>query len=280
MLLSIEGEEKTGKTTFAYSSPLPIVGFNFDIGEKRALYGTMHDKLFKDLDIEIIPYPKDIKEQQQYSDKWTGHDITIFRLPPPVQIDSNNPTGFVNLWNWFIGHLGLAISDDSIGSYVLDTATIARRVKSDAHLENLNIIALADKKQPRKQLLQIEYGPINDAIRNIYSMAASLDKNFIAVHHLTDEYKPQMVQGEMVTIPSGNKILEGLNGTHRFFDVAIRQNIDNKNKITSKILICGYNTDLQGMNLPAGMENWDGLVDLVSGSVGNRLQFDKRTRLV
>ena len=277
MLLSLEGDEKTGKTTFAYSGPLPIVGYNFDIGENRAINGTMHDKLFKGLKIEIVPYPKNPADRLNFTNRWQGNDITIFRLPPPIQIDNGNPTGYIDLWNWFIGHLGLAISDDSVGSYVLDTATIARRVKSDARLEELNLGRQPNER--RKQLLQIEYGPINDAIRNIYSMAANLDKNFISVHHMTDEYKPQIVQGETVSVPTGKKVLEGLNGTHRFVDVAIQQSIDGKNEIHSKILVCGFDTGLQGLELPKGTNNWNGLVDLIEGSLSGRIQFPRRTNM-
>ena len=36
-MLSIEGDEATGKTTLAYSAPLPIVGFAYDMGIERAI---------------------------------------------------------------------------------------------------------------------------------------------------------------------------------------------------------------------------------------------------
>ncbi|KKL24352.1 hypothetical protein LCGC14_2416150, partial [marine sediment metagenome] len=56
MLLSIEGDEATGKTTLAYSAPLPIVGFAYDMGIERAIKGGKYEELFKGLDIEIVPY--------------------------------------------------------------------------------------------------------------------------------------------------------------------------------------------------------------------------------
>ena len=56
-ILSVTGEAKSGKTTFAYTAPRKIVGFSFDIGAERALYGIKYD-YFKDLDkaglIEIV----------------------------------------------------------------------------------------------------------------------------------------------------------------------------------------------------------------------------------
>ncbi|KKK87943.1 hypothetical protein LCGC14_2748140, partial [marine sediment metagenome] len=47
MLLSIEGDEATGKTTLAYSAPLPIVGFAYDMGIERAIKGGKYEELFK-----------------------------------------------------------------------------------------------------------------------------------------------------------------------------------------------------------------------------------------
>ncbi|KKL26304.1 hypothetical protein LCGC14_2396680, partial [marine sediment metagenome] len=52
MLLSIEGDEACGKTTLAYSAPLPIVGFAYDMGIERAIKGGKYEELFKDLSIE------------------------------------------------------------------------------------------------------------------------------------------------------------------------------------------------------------------------------------
>jgi len=60
MLLSIEGEEACGKTTLAYSAPLPIVGFGFDMGIERAIKGGKYEELFAGLTINIIPYEKGV----------------------------------------------------------------------------------------------------------------------------------------------------------------------------------------------------------------------------
>ena len=43
MLLSIEGDEACGKTTLAYSAPLPIVGFAYDMGIERAIKGGKYE---------------------------------------------------------------------------------------------------------------------------------------------------------------------------------------------------------------------------------------------
>ena len=277
MLLSIEGEEKTAKSTFAYTAPLPIVGFAFDIGHDRAINGTMFDKYFKGLSVNVVKYDRYHDNiVQTTTPPWVNNDITIFELPQPVQFDSNKHEGYIKLWDYFISYLGLAVSDSSIKSIVLDTATIARRVKSDAYLEELNLRS-NDPSKFRKQLLQIEYGHANDAIRNIYTIMASMSKNFVAIHHLTDEYKPQqLANGSVESAPTGNRILEGLTGSARYFDVCLRNNKDSKtNTITSKILTCGYNLSLEGMPV-VPEQNWNSLVELITGSLDGRIQIDKR----
>lgn len=276
MLLSIEGEEATVKTTLGYTAPLPIVGFQFDIGQNRAINGAMFDKYFKSLKIETIRFNRFGKNEIDPSNPpWTGNDITIFELPQPIQLDTRKHEGYIALWDYFISLLGMAASDSNISSIVLDTATIARRIKVDAYLEELNVTAVREGKAIRKQLLQIEYGHANDAIRNIYSLMATLDKNFISIHHLRDEYKPQLVNGTMDNAPTGNRILEGLDGTYRFFDVCVR-NEKVKGALTSKILKCGYNLSLEGVTLSQENINWNSLVGLIEGSLDNRLTLGHR----
>ena len=277
MLLSIEGDEKTAKTTTAYTAPLPIVGFQFDIGQQRAINGTQFNKYFKGLDIHTVKYNR-IKPQDNLLDPnnppWVGHDITIFELPAPVQLDSSKHEGYIALWDYFISRLGLAAGDGSVSSIVLDTATIARRIRIDAYLEELNRNAANNGTAIRKQLLQIEYGHPNDSIRNIYQTMASLNKNFVATHHLTDEYVPAMVNGSMTTAPSGKKVLEGLSGSARLFDVCIRNDKGSKGEINSTIVTCGYNLALEGMKIPN--LDWNTLIAMIEGSLENRIELDKR----
>ena len=279
MLLSIEGEEKTAKTTTALTAPLPIVAFTFDIGSQRAIYGSKFDTYFKDLKIETIRYDR-IKKDNNVLDMvnppWINNDITIFELPQPIQLDSKRHEGYIDLWDYFISRLGLAAGDDRVSSIVIDTATIARRIKTDAYLEELNVIAVREGKAIRKQLLQIEYGHANDAMRNIYSLMASINKNFIAIHHLTDEYKPQQASsGAVESMPTGKRILEGLTGSARYFDVCIRNDKNNNGLITGKILTCGYNLSLEGMPVVPTLD-WNSLARLIMGSLDNRIQIDLR----
>lgn len=269
MILSLEGDESCGKSTLAYSAPLPIVGFSFDLGSERAIYGSRFDSLFKDLKIEIIGY----KPGTAPTPAWDSNDITIYEMPQPIQLDQGRLLGFAEQWSYFVGLFSKAAMDERVRTIVVDTMTLARRIKADAYLQELQE---AQPGKPRKQLLQIEYGHANDSIRNLYTLMAGLKKNLVAVHHLTDEYKNSLDKdGQPVSTQTGVRVLEGLSQTHRYVDVAMLLE-KGKGKITGKMLKCGYSLELEGM--PMEGPTWDSIVDLVGAALGGRIVFDKRAQ--
>lgn len=270
MILSIEGPEATGKTTLAYTAPLPIVGFSFDLGSERALYGTQYDAYFAGLDINVIPYDPKAPIPAKYG------DITIFEMPQPVQLDQNRLVGFSEQWTYFISRLSDALTTKNVPTVVVDTMTLARRIKADAYLQELQE---KNPGNPRKQLLQIEYGHANDSIRNIYTLVAGLRKNLVAVHHQTDERKDGVDKdGAVVSMMTGAKVLEGLAQTYRYVDVALLTEKNKSGQIVAKMTKCGYNLSLEGN--PINNPTWDSLVNQISMSLGGRLKFDTRKPVV
>ena len=274
MLLSLEGETATAKTTFALTAPLPIVCFSFDIGTNFAIQGLKYKEYFEGLSIWTEKYDRIRPENNRidtptHESIWQTHDITIYELPSPIQLDDTRVTGYIALWNYFIQLFGLAASSSVVNSIVLDTATIARSVKANAYLEELN-----QGTKPRKQLLQIEYGHPNSAIENIYSVMGTIGKTFISTHHMRDQYVPQMVNGTMETVPNGKLELDGWNKTHRFVDVAL-ETTKVGGVFKAKFVKCRMNPKLEGAFV-IGEPNWDNLVEQISGSLEGRLVFPKR----
>ncbi len=267
MLLSLEGEECCGKTTLAYTAPRPIVGFAFDMGIERALHGAKHE-LFTDTKMQVKEY--DITAST--APGWDGYDITIYELPPPIQLDTVVIQGQERLWAHFIQLIAAALTDDMVRTVVVDTMTVARRVKADAYLEMLQGRAGPNEKV-RERLLQIEYGATNDAIRNLYTTAAGLKKNFIGVHHLTDERKETIdAKGQIVQALTGNRILEGLAQTYRYMDIALRLGV-HEGSVVGLFEKCGYNLALKGMPLPN--PTWDTVTQMVEDSLGGRIKLEK-----
>jgi hypothetical protein len=267
MKLSLEGEEATGKTTLAYTAPLPIVGFNFDLGVERAIYGAQYDELFSGLKIEVIPYKKGIKPPA-----WTGNDITIYELPMPLQLDAIKIRGVREQWDYFMLLFAEAIEDSTIRSLVVDTMTLARRSRADAYLQELQEAA-PEKK--RKQLLQIEWSHPNGDIRSLYNIAGNFKKNLVAIHHLTDERKDALDKdGSVVSLVTGQRILEGLGDTNRHIDISLRLRRTDKNTIEGTFLKCGYFLPLTGT--PIANPTWNSIVELVKIPTGGRIALENR----
>ena len=265
MLLSIEGEEKSGKTTLAYTAPLPIVGFSFALGTDRAINGTKYDEWFKGLKIERVPYD---------AGTWGGNDITVYDLPWPIQLNPNLSSGFRELWSYFIKLYVKAVMDKAVSTIVIDTMTICRRVAVAAYLQGLQEDNIAKGERTRKQLLPKEYGHPNDNIRSVYDAAKTMDKDLVALHHLTDEYKPFLkANGEMDEMITGNRILEGLAGTYRTISTAVRSERVGT-KFTTKIVLCGDSPSIEGMVIQDC--SWDKVAELISGSLSGRIQIQRR----
>jgi hypothetical protein len=268
MLISVEGNEATGKTTFAYTAPLPIVGFSFDMGADRAIYGAQFPKWFKDKKVEIVNWDKGTKPKPH---DWSKNDITIFELPQPIQMDPERLVGLNDLWGYFVFHCSRALDDTTVNTVVVDTMTLARRIKADAYLEELQ---MNSKGQPRKQLIQIEWGHPNDSIRNLFTAAQNLRKNFIAVHHLTDERKDMVGSDGKINqgVPTGKRIVEG-HSPYRYVDMSLRFEVKD-GEVEATISKSGYNLSLSGTKITD--PNWDGLMNMVEMSIGDRIKFDRR----
>ena len=265
MLLSLEGNESSGKTTLAYTAPLPIVGFAYDMGWERALMGYRHQEFFAGLDIQVISYDKGKIEPDPVE-----ADIVIYELPQPIQLGGGKLSGCIALWNYFIVRIAAALTDKRTRSIVVDTMTTARRIKADAHLEEIQ-----GRDASRIQLIQIEYGRPNDAIRDLYTTGAGVRKNLIAVHHLTDERKDSInARGEVTQVLTGNQILEGLGNTYRFVDVAVRMEKVHGKGIKATWRKCGYNLAYEGTSVDN--PTWDSLVGQIELGSGDLLKLEHR----
>ena len=266
MILSVEGEAGTAKSTLSYTQPYPIMGFNFDMGVDRAIYGVKFNDYFADKTIRRIKYDA---SPDRGPITWEGHDITIIDLPHPLQLHRYELHGYRDLWAYFMRLFNYTVMHEDIKSIALDTATLARRAKANDYLQELQEKE-SDVNKKRKQLLQIEYGHVNDGIRMLYDAVKSTGKNMVAVHHLTDEYKPQVNRdGAVESMPSGERILEGLAGTHRLVDIALRTYMTSSNVPMAKIVEkCGYNPSLIGV---AVVPKWDSIIQVVQDSLGGRL---------
>lgn len=264
MIINVEGEEKTGKSTFAYTAPLPMVVFSFDMGHDRAIYGKLYPEFFEGLDIAVYPYqqPEVTWNQGKASAKvvhesFEGHDITVYEVPKPMQMDPNKVEGFMAQWAYFLTIYVKAMQDPLINTVVIDTATLLYKNKVDAYLEELNA-----KGSARKQLLQIEYGHPNGEIRSVYDLAAASKKNLVTVHHLRDHYVSRPGRdGVIESVADGTLETDGMKETARKVDIELRIEKNKDGRLIGRMPTCGPNLAME--NNPIPNPTWDTLMDMV-----------------
>ena len=280
-LLSIEAETKNGKSTVAYTAPLPIVGLDFDMSAEGAIHGTKY-KLFEDAETEFINYTGDLDEAVTKIKAIKNNDILIFRMPPTMQVNFERLVDNVDKWAFTQGVVSAAQRNTLVSTIVVDTMGGLRELAADAYLERLQ----GNSKDKRSQLIQIEWGKPNGSTSDIYKTSRGAMKNLVATHHLADEYQyKEKPGGNVVSEPSGKRALEGHKKTYELVDAAIRLipiqvdvlGSDKKEKgLEGKFNISRYNPDLENTSLIN--PSWDSLIRRTSDSLDGRLKFDYRSK--
>lgn len=264
MIINIEGEEGTGKSSFAYTAPIPMVVFSLDMGHTRAIYGKLYPEFFDGLRVAIHPYKKpEVKwDKGQATAKvefepYEGNDVTIYEMPTPLQMNPNAVEGFMAQWSYMLTIYAKAVQDSNIQTVVIDTMTLMYKNKVDAYLEELNVKGSGT----RKQLLQIEYGHPNEGIRTLYQFATATGKNLVAVHHLRDHYVSRPGRdGVIESVADGTKETDGMRDTGRYVDIALRTE-KRDGKLVSKMIKCGPNLGME--NVPIPNATWDSVMTMV-----------------
>lgn len=276
--LALEGPNQSGKTALMLSGPQPLVMFAGELGFERAMYGGRWE-FFKDFKVAVHEYDPKIKANK---DLWRGNDITIFKLPKPLQVHQTLVRGYTELWDYFMARCGMAMADvEYVRTQSFDTMTEIRKMKAEAYLQSLQV-----SKPDREQLVQIEYGKVNPAIKDIYENCATVGQNVIASHHLTGEYKDMPNdKGKIERLPTGEEILDGLNTTYDLVDVALRLRGKNERKysesgasheefqVEAEFRKCGFVPELRSTSLLN--PTWDSLMNYMELRLGGRLEFPK-----
>lgn len=298
MIISLEGNAGFGKSSFGYTSPLPLVCGAFDAGVERALFGSRW-KQFEGIDIDIIKYPPNMTNINWHKAHWQrneGKSITVYLLPTPVQT-SLKLAGMRKLWNDATILLNEAIYDQYVATVMFDTMTLARRVAADAYLEDMqndqSQTPTGQAHRARTNLLEVEWGKPADMVRNLYSTAQNqaeafanvgIKKNFVMTHHLQDT-RDNVPQSDgsirsLVRYDSWHnpiQHLEGLANTYRFVDVAMRFSdgvIEDPFTgvkslgVIGEFMKCGYDLSKKGTKFE--ITNWDGLARYLNADLAPR----------
>lgn len=230
MIFGLWGEDKSCKSTLAYSAPTPLDVFEFDIGG---------------FDRAINP-PAEVEAVLHLREKYEKGLIRKHPIITPVHGFDLSSTGefsfrsigmlhgYKEVWQKFIREFVTAITGDC-KSINMDTGTIMWKLMGDVLLQEkqekqIEVARLkgipTDKVDLREQLMEIEYKPLNDMMRNIIYMAKSHGKNLIITHHSRDAYKDAVVDGKVLKMSTGKRERAGFKSLGDSTDMMVKTYIE------------------------------------------------------
>jgi len=198
MIISYHGPEKSGKTTFGFTFPKPIIHLDFDLGRDRAIHRFKGEENL----IASIPLPE----------------------PPGWSIGSGEAT---RLWAEFCSRYDQALKDPQVKTIFIDTGTQMWKSDTQEYLEN-HVKRVNPK---RTQLQQIEYRMPNDRMRAKVLAARMAGKILVISHYETDEYDERWIEqpdGKMKkeSIKTGRKLHAGFGEIRNLTDMHLYLYVD------------------------------------------------------
>ena len=151
IVMSVEGQEKCGKTHFALTAPGPIALIDMDTG----LEGVV-GKFAKEKEIYVKSY------------NWK---------------DATSQAEWTSMWEDSKGAFLAALKEKEIRTLIVDTGTEWYEMIRLARFGKLNKVAMADGKA-----VPFPYGPVNTEFRDLIKKVYEGDKNLILIHKLKKEY--------------------------------------------------------------------------------------------
>jgi len=186
VIISVWGEEKTGKTSFGLSAPEPIRVIELDIG------GTARaDWRFRGKNIEVESFAPDVIEHGDQAESVLWQAMTR------------------KYYEW--------LQDSSVATIIIDSGTLLWAYCHGAYLAEIR------KKAPGRQRLQpIEYREPNSRMRSILTAARQHKKHLILPHHSRDVRKDVVDrEGRVNSIPTGEQEQAGFKELGYLSDIII-----------------------------------------------------------
>lgn len=288
LIISLDAEPKSYKTSTILSAPLPLAMLCYDLGYERAIYGIHGPELLKDTDFDpdkhIVKFAPGIRESDirtlvtaKVNAAMRSSGVTIFECPLPPQERLGEVKGMKEVFDYSRIVAGTLMSIPELSSIGIDTATLMRSFGADAHLQQAQENA-RKYGSTREQLTRIEYGRVNDDVRDFYNSAKATGKNYLVVHHMVDEFvKTVGADGQIIEKESGRRVPHGVVDRDRYIDIAVE--LSNKGtpkapKPVAKFTLCGYNETLIGDEV--ANPTWNRIVGHVEVTLGDRIKFTRR----
>lgn len=237
LIANVEGLEKTGKDTLAFTAPDPIVVFNLD----RGLEGPLQRARKKGKKI-IVAGVKDKKS----GDKLPAYYFTKPRLEAGkstqdasyIQATANSARP---VWRQFKDDYEEALHS-KVRTLVIDTGNAAWELARFARFGKL------------KQVMPLNYVEVNLEFQGLIQRAYDFDKNVIWLHRLKPEWADKIdAKGNKMSVKTERYERQGYRdmGFEVHANIRLEKVVDKKKAVHFKaqIIDCRLNQGLDGLEL-------------------------------
>lgn len=229
LIMSIEGCEKSGKNHFAFTAPGPLYFHSFDFGDEGVIQKFQKGgEMYRNgLEIYKAEYRLNIS---------AGTAIQL-------AADTARP-----VWDKFLSNFREGVGKGR--TTVVDTGTEVYEVLRMAEFGKLT------------QVMPHHYGPVNQAMKDLWRTAYDSDSNLIMLHRMKEEWETKVVGGKEVGNKTGRWEMSGYKGTYFEAQVCCRAYKED-GEFKMLIFDCRQRPDLEGMVLEGDMLNFPTLAMMI-----------------
>lgn len=224
LIVSIEGEEKTGKNHFAFGAPGPIGFHSFDYGDEGVI-------------------EKFLKSGKKI------HKAEYRMAVPPGSSTQDTSNAATPIWNAFRSNYSIGLA--KYRTTIVDTATDSYELIRMSYFGKL------------AQVMPHHYAPVNAEFKDLFRQAFSGDGNLILLHRVKEEWVNRVDKnGKEVGTKTGRMLLAGYKDTPYETQVHLRAFKDGDG-FHMEVVTCRQNPEIEGMVLDGEMNSFAGLGTLV-----------------
>lgn len=231
VVVKIEGEVGTGKTSLSLTFPEPIQHFDTDIGGFDRAAWRFKDKIDSGA---IRSKSYHLPDSGPNGEKLTATDV-LRAISGRRAI--NTAMGAREIWNSLFDDYGNALDDPSVSTIVFDSWTRVWRLCTSAYREEIGAVGL----MPR------DYGVPNNRMTALLDIGRKYNKNIVLVVHMDNEYKDiPGSDGQIKSVSTGRRIPDQWKLTDNLVDIMLTSQLDDNIPVVavkqSKLML-----DLTGM---------------------------------
>jgi len=231
LIISIEGEEGTGKNNLAFTAPSPIAVLSFDVG----LEGVVEKFVTGRGMVADTPVPT--------------KEIMVREYSMPITQTADPDFDYAGTWAEFTKMYRAALAA-RVRTMIWDTATEVHELLRMLRFKRLT------------QVMPHNYGPVNAEYRGLLREAYDSHTNLILLHKMRPEYVNDK--------STGRKERAGFRDTGHNVQVVLktfREDTEDGSLFSVKVLKCRQNAQINGKVYEGGMCSFPWLaVDVLEGS--------------